>query len=191
MIPASRGSGQCARVRLMCADCASRRANRIVQEPTELQVTSKLFEQIVAAEGNLVGLETPNVDDTLAQFRQLAIRSGQSIYLWEPEFGISALRESELRVPGSKRLPDALRFILQSVQFGVYLMRDFEAHVRPPNTALLQRIARIRTENTRKLVFLSPKLAFPQGLDGLVERVNQATGNAMRPRLRDGRWVTA
>lgn len=162
-----------------------------VQESTELLVTPKLFEQIVKAEGNLVGIETPNVDETIAQFRQLAIRGGQSVYLWDPENGIAALRESEMRVPGSKRFPDALRFILQSVQFGVYLLRDFETHVRPPNTALLQRIARIRTDNERKLVFLAPKLAFPQGIDALVERVSRAGDAATRPRLRDGRWVTA
>ncbi|MBX3693265.1 hypothetical protein [Dokdonella sp.] len=162
-----------------------------MQESTELLVTPKLFEQIVKAEGNLVGIETPNVDETIAQFRQLAIRSGQSVYLWDPENGIAALRESEMRVPGSKRFPDALRFILQSVQFGVYLLRDFEPHVRPPNTALLQRIARIRTDNERKLVFLAQKLALPQAIDALVERMNRAGDTATRPRLRDGRWVTA
>ncbi len=175
----------------MCADQARHKAFSVVHEPSELLVTPKLFEQIVKAEGNLVGIETPNVDDTIAQFRQLAIRSGQSVYLWDPDNGIAALRESEMRVPGSKRFPDALRFILQSMQFGVYLLRDYESHVRPPNTALLQRIARIRTDNQRKLVFLASKLAFPQGIDALVERMNQVGENALRPRLRDGRWVTA
>lgn len=162
----------------------------IVHDSPELLVTPKLFEQILKAEGNLIGIETPDVDETLAQFRQLAIRSGQSVYLWDPEAGISALRESELRVPGSKRLPDALRFILQSIQFGVYLLRDFEAQVKPPNTSLLRRIARIRTGNERKLVFIAPRLEFPGDLDALVERMSARGDASARPRLRDGRWVT-
>lgn len=161
-----------------------------MQESAELLVTPKLFDQIIKAEGNLIGIETPNVDETLAQFRQLAIRSGQSVYLWDPEAGISALRESELRVPGSKRLADALRFILQSMQFGVYLLRDFEEHVKPPTTSLLRRVARIRTGNERKLVFLGAKLSFPEDLDALIERMSQGGSALARPRLRDGRWVT-
>lgn len=161
-----------------------------MQESAELLVTPKLFDQIVKADGNLIGIETPDVDETLAQFRQLAIRSGQSVYLWDPEAGISALRESELRVPGSKRLADALRFILQSMQFGIYLLRDFDDHMKPPTISLLRRIARIRTGNERKLVFLAPKLSFPDHLGALIERMNQGGSASARPRLRDGRWVT-
>ena len=162
-----------------------------MQDSTELLVTPKLFEQIVKADGNLVGIETPDVDETIAQFRQLAIRGGQAVYLWDPEAGISALRETELRVPGSKRLPDALRFILQSMQFGVYLLRDFEEQLKPPNTSLLRRLARIRTGNERKLVFIASTLAFPEDLDALVERMSTRGDATARPRLRDGRWVTA
>ncbi len=161
-----------------------------VQESAELLVTPKLFEQIVKAEGNLIGIETPNVDETLAQFRQLAIRSGQSVYLWDPESGISALRESELRVPGSKRLPEALRFILQSMHFGIYLLRDFDGHIKAPNTSLLRRIARIRTGSERKLVFIATRLDFPEDIDSLIERMTQHGPATARPRLRDGRWVS-
>ena len=75
-----------------------------MQESAELLVTPKLFEQIVKAEGNLIGIESPNVDETLEQFRQLAIRSGQSVYLWDPEAGISAMRgASSLRFQAPAR----------------------------------------------------------------------------------------
>ncbi|MBN8480488.1 MAG: hypothetical protein J0L88_02735 [Xanthomonadales bacterium] len=162
-----------------------------MQDSTELLVTPKLFEQIVKADGNLVGIETPDVDETIAQFRQLAIRGGQAVYQWDPDAGISALREAELRVPGSKRLADALRFILQSMQFGVYLLRDFDDQLKPPNTSLLRRIARIRTGNERKLVFIARGLTFPDDIDALVERMSARGDASARPRLRDGRWVTA
>lgn len=160
-----------------------------MQESASVQVTPRLFEEILNAEGNLIGIETADMDDTLEQFRQLAMRSGQSVYLWDPENGIAALRQSEMRIPGSKRLNDALRFVLQSMQFAVYLLIDFEDQIKPPNTALLRRFARIRTGNQRKMVFLSNKLSFPEEIDGLVERLSTGTTSNKRPRLRDGRWV--
>lgn len=161
----------------------------VMQESASVQVTPRLFEEILNAEGNLIGIETGHLDDTLEQFRQLAMRSGQSVYLWDPENGIAALRQSEMRIPGSKRLNDALRFVLQSMQFAVYLLIDFEDQIKPPNTALLRRFARIRTGNQRKMVFLSSKLSFPEEIDGLVERLTAGAASNRRPRLRDGRWV--
>lgn len=153
-------------------------------------VTPKLFEQILGSDGNLIGIETAHIDETLEQFRQLALRSGQSIYLWDAENGIAALRQSELRIPGSKRFGDALRFILQSVQFAVYLLIDFDDQIKPPNTALLRRFARIRTGNQRKIVFLARKLDLPAEIDALVERLSPGSIRNSPPRLRDGRWVS-
>lgn len=160
-----------------------------MQDSASVQVTPRLFEEILNAEGNLIGIETDQMEDTLEQFRQLALRSGQSVYLWDAENGIAALRQSEMRIPGSKRLNDALRFILQSMQFAVYLLIDYEDQIKPPNTALLRRFARIRTGNQRKMVFLSSRLSFPEEIDGLVERLTTGTSSSKRPRLRDGRWV--
>jgi len=160
-----------------------------MQESTSVLVTPRLFDQILNAEGNLIGIETAHIEDALEQFRQLAMRSGQSVYLWDPQNGIAALRQSELRVPGSKRFNDALRFILQSMQFGVYLLVDFDDQIKPPNTALLRRFARIRAGNQRKIVFLAPKLEFPEEIDSLVERLTPGAVSSALPRLRDGRWV--
>lgn len=157
---------------------------------SELLITPKLFDQILKAEGNVLGLATADVDDSLLQFRQLAVRSGQSVYLWTPENGISSMRETDVHVPGSRRLADALRFILQSLHFGVYLFTHFEDQLKPPATSLLRRIARIRTGNERKLLFVAHTLQFPEDVDSLVERVSPSMGGSFRPRLRDGRWVT-
>lgn len=160
-----------------------------MHDAMDVIVSPRLFEQILESEGNLIGIETAQIDETLEQFRQVALRSGQSVYLWDPENGIAALRQSELRVPGSKRFNDALRFILQSVQFGVYLLIDFDDQIKPPNTALLRRFARIRSGNQRKIVFLSKTLRFPDEIDLLVERLSPSSTSSKPPRLRDGRWV--
>ena len=160
-----------------------------MHDAMDVIVSPKLFEQILEAESNLIGIETGQIEETLEQFRQQALRSGQSVYLWDPENGIAALRQSELRVPGSKRFNDALRFILQSVQFGVYLLIDFDEQIKPPNTSLLRRFARVRSGNQRKIVFLARSLNFPEEIDSLVERLSSSAKSSSPPRLRDGRWV--
>lgn len=169
--------------------CAKGAPINVMQESTELLVASKLFDQILKSENNLLAFEAPDINEALGQFRQLAMRSGQSVYLWDPNTGIAALRESELRVPGSKRLGDALRFILQSVQYAIYLFVDFDDQLKAPNTVLLRRFARIRTGNQRKLVFVSNRLKLPEDVAPLIECLNANTATAARPRLRDGRWV--
>ena len=156
----------------------------------EVFVTPKLFDRIVQSPQNLIAIETANSADVLAQFRLLALRTGQSVYVWQDDTGITSLRERDLRVPGSKRVTDALRYILQSMQFGVYLFTDYAEHLRAPNIGLLRQIARIRSGNGRKVIFIGEEVHLPEGLDALVERIShQPAGNA-RPRLRDGRWVT-
>jgi len=156
----------------------------------ELLVTQKLLEQILKAPGNLIALETTHVSDALTQFRTLAMRTGTSMYLWDPDGGISSLRESGLRVPGSKRITDALRYVLQSMHFGIYLFTGFEDHLKPPDTVLLRRISRIHTGNERKIVFLGANLSVPEEIEGSLQRLNPESEVRAPPRLRDGRWVT-
>jgi hypothetical protein len=162
----------------------------VANDVAEVFVTPKLFERIVQSPQNLIVIETANTADVLAQFRLLALRSGQSVYYWQEEAGITSLRERDLRVPGSKRVTDALRYILQSMQFGVYLFTEYAEHLRAPNIGLLRQISRIRTGNGRKVVFVGEEVRLPEGLDALVERIAHQPSGSGRPRLRDGRWVT-
>lgn len=177
IIPASYGPGQCGYLE-----------GRVGERKVELPVTQKLLDRIVQSPRHLVVLETANVGDTLAQMRMLAMRGGTSVYAWGPESGIASLRESGLHVPGSKRMGDALRYVLQSTHFGIYLFIDFAEHLRPVDTVLLRRIARMQTVNERKLVFVG-HLEVPEELDGMFDRLTAETENQPRLRLRDGRWV--
>lgn len=156
----------------------------------EAFVTPKLYEHILQSQHNLIAIETADADDVLARFRVLALRTGQSIYYWQEDAGITSLRDREVRVPGSKRVSDALRYILQSMQFGVYLFTDYAGHLRPPNTGLLRQIARSTSGNGRKVVFVGEQIDMPDGLDSLVEWLVYEPTAPGRPRLRDGRWVT-
>lgn len=153
-----------------------------------LPVASKLLDRILRSASHLVVLETANVAGTLAQMRTLAMRTGTSIYAWEPELGIASLRESGLQVPGSKRFGDALRYVLQSMHFGVYLFADLREHLKAGDTVVLRRIARMQGANPRKLVFIGTGIDLPEELEGLVEHVVATAGAPATLRLRDGRW---
>jgi hypothetical protein len=167
-----------------------------VQEPegvnssvAEVFVTPKLFDRIVASEQNLIAIETANPAEVLAQFRMLALRTGQSVYYWQDETGISSLRDREARVPGSKRSGDALRYILQSPQFGVYIFTEYAENLRPPNINVLRQLARTRATNSRKVVFVGAKFRMPEGMESMFEHIAHEQVTRVRPRLRDGRWV--
>src|SRR5689334_9036425 len=101
-----------------------------------------LFDRVLASKQSLVVLEADDPAAVVDQFRNFARRSGQSIYSWQDEVGIFSLRDSDMRVPGSKRVADALRYILQSMHFGIYLFTDISQHLRPPNTGILRQIGK-------------------------------------------------
>jgi hypothetical protein len=153
-------------------------------------VTPKLFDRIVQSPQNLIAIDTAHAADMVAQFRLLALRTGQSVYYWQEDAGITSLRERDVRVPGSKRVTDALRYILQSMQFGIYLFTDYQEHLRAPNVGLLRQIARTKSSNGRKVVFIGERVTLPEGLDALTDHIQHTQESTGKPRLRDGRWVT-
>lgn len=160
-----------------------------MERKAELPVTQKLLDRIVESPRHLVVLETASVTETLSQMRTLAMRGGTSVYAWDPEAGIASLRESGLHVPGSKRIGDALRYVMQSMHFGIYLFVDFAEHLRPVDTLLLRRISRTQNVNERKLVFIGHEVEMPEELDGMFDRLTADTDKQAHVRLRDGRWV--
>lgn len=147
-----------------------------------------LFDRVLASKQSLVVLEADDPAAVLEQFRTFARRSGQSVYSWQDEVGIYSLRDADMRVPGSKRMADALRYILQSMHFGIYLFVDVGQYLRPPNTGILRQIGKVVGGN-RKVVFVGYSKPLPESLDELAERLTYAGVRPTRPRLRDGRWV--
>ena len=165
-------------------------------ESGALFVTPQLFDRIVSSERSLVAIETPRGAEVLAQFRHFAVRSGNSIYAWNESEGITSLRESEVSVPGSTRLPEALRYVQSSVHFGVYLFHELSAQLRfSPARAqvlgLLRQIGRGKNMGgaVRKVVLIDAQVSFTDGVDELFERLRDEPGSGRRLRLRDGRWV--
>ena len=152
------------------------------------QAGTDVFERILAAQAGLPVFEG-DPGALIANFRAIARHSGQSIYLWQPDEGMLNLRESELRVPGCQRLGSALRYVLQSMHFGIYLMAGLSGPLPASELVLLRQLARPLSGHLRRVVLLDPPPALLGQLGESAIRLRGAPDAPQRLRLRDGRWV--
>jgi hypothetical protein len=150
---------------------------------------SDIYERILTAPGGLVVLEDTDSEPLVEQFRTISRHSGQSVYLWEPEGGMRNLREAHASVPGSQRLGNALRYIQQSIHFGIYLMARFPLPLSTIDSSLLRQLARAPSGHVRRIVLLNAAPALISSFDDIAVRISGLAPVAQRPRLRDGRWL--
>jgi hypothetical protein len=152
---------------------------------------AEVFERILTAPSALVVLDIDDEDGVIEQFRMIARRSGQSVYQWSTADGLTSLRDAQARVPGCQRLGDALRYIQQSLHFGVYLLAMPVVEPNLADIALLRQLARITTEHVRRIVLVGAQEATIAALeDSAVRMGGHLNSKRVQPRLRDGRWVT-
>ena len=148
-----------------------------------------VFERILAAPGGLIVLENCDSAALIQDFRAIARHTGQAIYLWEPEAGLGSLREVHAKVPGCQRLGNALRYMQQSMHFGVYLLADLELPLSAMDATLLRQLSRAPSGHLRRVVVLAPPPALVDHLGDAATRIDAQADQPVRPRLRDGRWV--
>lgn len=162
-----------------------------VPEPAaaDVLVTPRLFENLLASERHIIALATTNSPLAFTQFRQIAKRSGQSIYQWLPEFGIVSIRDESVSVPSTQRMGDALRHIQRSLHFGIYVFVDALQYLQPVHNMLLRGIAEQSGTSPRKLIFLGQAYQPPEELFSAVEFVRCNDASRLDLKLRDGRWV--
>lgn len=148
-----------------------------------------VFERILAAPTGLVAVRSEDGPALLEQFRSIARHSGQAVYLWQPGSGLSSLRDAHARVPEAERLGQALRYMQQSMHFGVYVLQELELPLAPADLASLRQLARTTAGHLRRVVLLNAPLALVEQLGELVTSV-ESEPEAPRLRLRDGRWLS-
>ncbi|WP_052394879.1 hypothetical protein [Oleiagrimonas soli] len=157
-------------------------------EAAGLQPGIDTLDRIVDAESALVVLRTDQPEVVVEQFRQITRRSGQSAYVWYRDDGLRSLREGDVRVPGCRRVSDTLRYVLQSMHFGIYLMIGVEGPLDRAEQTLLRQLERGRSDQVRRVVLLTDDEALIDSVEGLATMMGGSVAGA-RPRLRDGRWV--
>jgi hypothetical protein len=150
---------------------------------------SDIYERILTAPGGLVVLEHVDSNAVIEQFRALARLNGQSVYLWRQETGMENLREAHAVIPGSQRLGNALRYIQQSIHFGIYLLAPFPLPLVPTDSALLRQLARAPAGHVRRVVLLDAPEILVSSIDDVAVRLGSTANTIQRPRLRDGRWL--
>jgi hypothetical protein len=149
-----------------------------------------VFDRILSAAGPLVALDTGDVGQLVEQFRFVARRTGQAVYLWRHAEGLVSLRDAQMRVPGCVRLGDALRYILQSLHFGVYLLDMPPGPPSATDGALLRQLVRTPTGHIRRVVLIGASPSMLATFEDDVVHVDADwRARAAAPRLRDGRWV--
>lgn len=153
-------------------------------------VGNDIFDRILSASGPLVALKTNDIGLLVEQFRLVARRTGQAVYLWRHGEGLASLRDAQMRVPGCQRLGDALRYILQSLHFGVYLLDMPPGVPSATDGALLRQLSRTQTGHVRRVVLLGASPTLLATFENDVASVDADwQARAAAPRLRDGRWI--
>jgi hypothetical protein len=155
----------------------------------EERAPAGLYEHILEADSHLVLLQSPFIDEVLVYLRMMAQRRGHSIYSWNPDAGLSSLREHGITVAATRRLPDALRYLLQSSHFGVYVFPAGRRELTPQVLAVLRQIGRGKEGGDKRVLMLASKLEVPAGLESLATLIVHKHGPSNRLRLRDGRWI--
>lgn len=149
----------------------------------------EVFEKILSAKAGLVMVRSDDGATLVEHLRAIARQSGQAIYLWQAGEGLASMRDAYARVPDAQRLGQALRYMRQSMHFGVYVLQALELPLVPADLILLRQLARAPTGHLRRVVLLNPPLALAEQLADVADCIDDVPDVPQRPRLRDGRWL--
>jgi hypothetical protein len=153
------------------------------------QAGTEIFERILDASSGLVVLESNDAHGLIEQFRMMARRSGQAVYLWQPDTGLGSLRDAHARVPDCQRLGNALRYMQQSMHFGVYFLLGIELPLSAMDATLLRQLARAPKGYLRRVVLIDAPAALIEHLGDQAVYLSSGENQLRRLRLRDGRWL--
>ena len=147
-----------------------------------------VLDRVVAAESRLIVIDTEDTAATLAYFEMMSRRSGRAVYAWTASTGLQSVQSRDVALPGTRRLADALRHVLQSTHFGIYLFTGFESLFGGACVRVLLRLLGAGGCD-RKVVLVGRDLSLPVPLEPEAVRIEHRPTRPGRPRLRGGRWV--
>lgn len=153
--------------------------------------SAETFKHILAAPSGLVTLSSTDVAGLIEQFRSFARHTGQALYLWQPDQGLTSLRDAQGGVPDCQRLSNALRHMQHSLHFAVYFLVGVELPLSAMESALLRKLAHSPARHLRRVVLVDPPAALIEFLGQLAVGLHSVDNQAPRLRLRDGHWLLA
>lgn len=153
------------------------------------QVIRTFYESLVEEEARVVAVRVNDVDASIRHFAELCMRSGRSVYLWTESRGLISLKASEISVPGTRGLEEALRYVRNSLHYGVYVFAASRLRLTQEAASYLNDLRGDRAGSDRKAIFLSEYFHLSLATQELFVHTQEPTAIGERPRLRDGRWV--
>lgn len=157
--------------------------------PAATQAGNEVFGRILETTSGLVVLDSVDIRATIIQFRALARRTGQAAYVWEPVIGMRSLRDVHARFPDCQRFGGVLRYVRQSLHFGVYFLVGLELPLSTADARALRQLARAPADYVRRVVLISPPAALVEHLGDLADHLRYDNAKPRHLRMRDGRWL--
>ena len=170
-------SGEVSRYRVLAADAS------------EADFAQVLHQHIEDSPSALVALYCRGAAEIVKALEGFSRRSGTTVYAWTLDRGLISLREDGIVVPGSRRLGEALRYVQQSVHFGIYLLPVTGHQLTPPAVAQLRQITRATDGILKRVVLLNETGDLPSSISEYCAHVQLQPRSSAKLRLRDGRWV--
>jgi hypothetical protein len=152
-------------------------------------MASNFYERLLERDSRVIALECDDPDAVLGQFRIASRRSGRSIYHWTEEGGLQSLKVGDISVPGTRPFVEALRYVVQSMHYGVYLFSSFERQMSSTPMNYLIQLATEPQADERKVVLISNSMKIPRPLERVADNVSESESFKLTMRLRDGRWI--
>ncbi len=119
--------------------------------------------------------EETDVGALLELFEHLDRSTGKASYQWLPEQGLRRLTAEFIPIPETSRLSDALDYIHDRRQYGVFLLPELGKELKQPDIVKrIEAIATNETEPRRVLVLYGGNLHLPNRLRGLAVQISRA-----------------
>jgi len=164
--------------------------NSLFNQPNQGQI-NRLQKALTESPQTLLAY-TNNIDDLMQQMQRICLQSGLAIYAWSSARGLVSFKSRDVPVPGTRGLPDALRYADRSNHYGIYL---FVAQTRDDLVEMQATLPRHRSweslNKKKKLMFVLPEGQTLSALESSeqVTLLDLSPAETIRMGLRDGQWV--
>ena len=153
----------------------------LASDPMDAEFAQVLHQHIEDSPSILIALYCRGAAEVVKAFEGYSRRHGTTFYAWTMDRGIV--------VPGSRRLGEALRYVQQSVHFGIYLLPVAGQQLTPPTIAQLRQITRASDGVIKRVVLLNEGGDLPASILEYCAHIQLQPRSSARLRLRDGHWV--
>jgi hypothetical protein len=161
----------------------------LAADASDSDFASLLHQAIEASSSILVCVYCRGIPEIVKSVETYSRRQGSTFYSWTQDRGLISLREDGIVVPGSRRLAEVLRYVQQSVHFGIYLLPIDGQALTPPTVTQMRQIARANDGIVKRVVLLSESADIPTALDDYCTHIQIQPRASAHLRLRDGNWI--